>query len=282
MASRKNAGKKPEREVDTVAVATRALVDATAALSRLLGKQIAVAGEEVDEAIAVGLRDASRGLADASESVERRVGTPGAAHAAQRRRDRVDRTRAELLAAAGRVFAAHGFDGASVEDVAGAAGYTKGAVYAHFGSKSDLFMALAREQVLCGGDPVGGDGAADLGAEISRGLAASPTDASMLLALEVIAYAVRHPESRSELAPILDTSMARLAERVRDDRHARGAGEAGADASASAAAPTEEDYDTALALLAIGTVAPMLAAVSDAPQLSAAAGSRVVARLLAR
>jgi hypothetical protein len=104
----------------------------------------------------------------------------------------------------------------------------------------------------------------------------------MLLALEVIAYAVRHPESRSELAPILDTSIARLAGRVRDDGLAHEAGEAGADASASAAALTEEDYDTALALLAIGTVAPMLATVSDAPQLSAAAGSRVGARLLDR
>jgi hypothetical protein len=93
---------------------------------------------------------------------------------------------------------------------------------------------------------------------------------------------VRHLESRSELAPILNTSIARLAERVRDDGLAHEVGEAGADAPTSAAAPTEEDYDTALALLAISTVAPMLAAVSDAPQLSAAAGSRVVARLLGR
>lgn len=57
------------------------------------------------------------------------------------------KTRQELLSAAGRVFAAKGFHAASVDDVAEAAGYTKGAVYSNFDSKEDLFLALFDESV---------------------------------------------------------------------------------------------------------------------------------------
>lgn len=53
-----------------------------------------------------------------------------------------EQTRALLLDAAARVFAECGFDGASVDEVAAAAGFTKGAVYTHFGSKDELFLAM--------------------------------------------------------------------------------------------------------------------------------------------
>ncbi len=52
------------------------------------------------------------------------------------------RTRAELLDAAAAVFANKGFHAASVDDVAEAAGYTKGAVYSNFESKESLFLEL--------------------------------------------------------------------------------------------------------------------------------------------
>jgi AcrR family transcriptional regulator len=51
-------------------------------------------------------------------------------------------TRQSLLEAASRVFADRGFHGASLDDVAAAAGFTKGAVYSNFKSKDDLFLAL--------------------------------------------------------------------------------------------------------------------------------------------
>lgn len=51
-------------------------------------------------------------------------------------------TRADLLTAAADVFARHGYHGTSVDMVAEAAGYTKGAVYSNFDSKEDLFLAL--------------------------------------------------------------------------------------------------------------------------------------------
>jgi AcrR family transcriptional regulator len=58
---------------------------------------------------------------------------------------RRERTRAALLEAAARVYARNGFAGATLDEVAAEAGYTKGAVYAHFGSKENLLIALLEE-----------------------------------------------------------------------------------------------------------------------------------------
>jgi AcrR family transcriptional regulator len=55
--------------------------------------------------------------------------------------------RAGLLAAAAEVFAARGYRDASVDEVAERAGYSKGAVYWHFESKDDLFLALVDERI---------------------------------------------------------------------------------------------------------------------------------------
>jgi AcrR family transcriptional regulator len=55
------------------------------------------------------------------------------------------RTRGQLLEAAARVYARRGFTGATLEEVASEAGFTKGAVYAHFGSKENLLLALVEE-----------------------------------------------------------------------------------------------------------------------------------------
>ena len=292
MAGRGRTSDSPQHDGDSVASATRALVDATSTLSRLLGKQVSLVSEEVGEAIASGLRDAARGLADASESVDKASNGHGP-KGAQRRRDRVDRTRADLLAAAGRVFAAQGYEGASVGDVAADAGYTKGAVYAHFGSKSELFLALARELVLCAdpvshAQPLPADGAApgDLAGAVSQQLSASVSDPSLLLALEVLAYAVRHPESRPELAQLFTEAIDVLAGQVRDDRLTRAAADPTGQPSGSAARgapePDQGDVDAAVGLLAVANIAAMLSAISVAPPRSIDAGSRIVAKLLDR
>src|ERR1035438_3365086 len=55
---------------------------------------------------------------------------------------RRQRTREHLLAAAAEVFAERGFHGASLDEVAAVAGFTKGAVYSNFKNKEDLFLAL--------------------------------------------------------------------------------------------------------------------------------------------
>src|ERR1700730_9394536 len=55
---------------------------------------------------------------------------------------RRQQTRDHLLAAAAQVFADRGFHGASLDEVAAVAGFTKGAVYSNFKNKEGLFLAL--------------------------------------------------------------------------------------------------------------------------------------------
>jgi AcrR family transcriptional regulator len=63
------------------------------------------------------------------------------------RRDRAAANRAALLAAARKVFLASGYHGASVDAVAGEAGFTIGAVYSQFGGKAELFLALLEQRI---------------------------------------------------------------------------------------------------------------------------------------
>lgn len=56
-------------------------------------------------------------------------------------------TRSRILVAAKQVFARQGYAGATLDMIAAEAGLTKGAVYWHFESKSDLFLALMEEQL---------------------------------------------------------------------------------------------------------------------------------------
>ena len=64
-----------------------------------------------------------------------------------RREEQRAQTRLDLLDAAARVFAERGYHGASVDLVAEAAGYTKGAVYSNFDSKEDLFLELLDRRI---------------------------------------------------------------------------------------------------------------------------------------
>jgi AcrR family transcriptional regulator len=52
------------------------------------------------------------------------------------------RTRARLMDSAATVAARRGIERASLDEVAGLAGVTKGAIYANFESKEDLFLAM--------------------------------------------------------------------------------------------------------------------------------------------
>src|SRR4051812_50109383 len=61
-------------------------------------------------------------------------------------RPRKDEVRERVLQAAGEVFAERGFAAASLDQVAAAAGFTKGAVYSNFRSKDDLFLALMEDE----------------------------------------------------------------------------------------------------------------------------------------
>jgi AcrR family transcriptional regulator len=51
-------------------------------------------------------------------------------------------TRAKVLAAARKLFSEHGYQGATIRDIASTAGMSTGAVFANFNDKSDLFRDI--------------------------------------------------------------------------------------------------------------------------------------------
>jgi AcrR family transcriptional regulator len=62
------------------------------------------------------------------------------------RRDR-EAVRASILDAAAELFGERGISGATIDDVAARAGFTKGAVYSNFASKDELVVQLMRSHV---------------------------------------------------------------------------------------------------------------------------------------
>jgi AcrR family transcriptional regulator len=67
---------------------------------------------------------------------------PGTAPQRSRREEYSDATRAALVASAARLFAARGYTATSLDDIAGDARVTKGALYHHFTGKRALFEAV--------------------------------------------------------------------------------------------------------------------------------------------
>lgn len=61
---------------------------------------------------------------------------------------RTEATRRKLVKAGMRVFARDGFDAARIEDIAAEAGHTRGAFYANFKTKEDLFFALLEQEAV--------------------------------------------------------------------------------------------------------------------------------------
>jgi AcrR family transcriptional regulator len=63
------------------------------------------------------------------------------------RSERAGRNRALVLDAARQVFLARGYHGATLEQIAEEAGFSKGVVYSQFDSKADLFLALLEARI---------------------------------------------------------------------------------------------------------------------------------------
>jgi AcrR family transcriptional regulator len=142
---------------------------------------------------------------------------------------RRQQTREHLLVAAAQVFAERGFHGATLDAVAAAAGFSKGAVYSNFKNKEDLFLALLEasystemqslratleasevppEARLADFLPVvlGGAG---------HGLL--PEDWAILY-MEFALFAIRHPVAQRKLVEFDNAAIAEVAELITQER----------------------------------------------------------------
>jgi AcrR family transcriptional regulator len=81
-------------------------------------------------------------------------GDPGETHWASSGYDKGRRTRGRIVTTASGLFAAHGYEGTSMERIARALGMTKGAVYAHFKRKRGLYIACLENSLDFFREPV--------------------------------------------------------------------------------------------------------------------------------
>ncbi|KLO30397.1 TetR family transcriptional regulator [Mycolicibacter heraklionensis] len=125
------------------------------------------------------------------------------------RERRLERTRSLLLDAAEEVFAEKGFTTATLDDIAQAAGYTKGAIYKHFAAKDELFLAVSDRywrryfenfaEVMANATQVGVrelDDIAERWQRLSRDRGAEHA----ALGYEFTLYLLRNPEARARVA----------------------------------------------------------------------------------
>ena len=122
-----------------------------------------------------------------------------------RQKERTEATRRKLLAGAERIFARDGFEAARLEDIAAEAGYTRGAFYANFKSKEDIFFALLDAWIAERMAEVYAllekydtpqqrlDALRDMYSEFAQNRRLA------LLSLEFKLYAIRHPRAQARL-----------------------------------------------------------------------------------
>jgi AcrR family transcriptional regulator len=136
------------------------------------------------------------------------VAAPEPARAARMTREQSKaNTRERLLDAARRVFASSGFHGASVEEIASAAGFSTGALYSNFDGKEDLFLVLMEREIE--------EHAREIGTAVARRTSVAERAAGgaqvwmamierepelLLLFMEFWAYGVRDPHVRPKVA----------------------------------------------------------------------------------
>ncbi len=144
---------------------------------------------------------------------------------------RRQQTRDHLLAAAAQVFAERGFHGATLDEVATVAGFTKGAVYSNFKNKEDLFLALFRARyeqetaalraTLDASEVPSEDRLSDFVALFQDQTHLARSNFGLLYQ-EFWLYAARNPEVRKQFTQVDDDAVEALAELIADEREGQG------------------------------------------------------------
>jgi AcrR family transcriptional regulator len=134
-------------------------------------------------------------------------------------------TRDALVSAAAEVFAEKGFHAASLDEIAEAAGFTRGAIYSNFANKEELLFAVLNQfqETLLAGVSEAMEGEATDGL-VPQAEAAAAAWARWLrrsrvvtaLALELRLYALRNPETRQRLADAERAQVQTMARFIED------------------------------------------------------------------
>ncbi|HEX4773592.1 MAG TPA: TetR/AcrR family transcriptional regulator [Bryobacteraceae bacterium] len=119
---------------------------------------------------------------------------------------RTEATKRKLIEAAYEVFSRDGFEAARIEDIAALAGFTRGAYYAHFESKSDIFFALLEDKAAVAREKLSAVFEHCRNAEERRTalrdyyMRAKTDRQWAVLLMEFKLYALRHSHQHEELA----------------------------------------------------------------------------------
>ncbi len=141
----------------------------------------------------------------AKQESKSRIGIARRPRVSSRQAERTEATRQKLLAAAERIFARDGFEAARLEDIAAGAGYTRGAFYANFGGKEEIFFALLEQWVRQRIDSITAvlrrqKSPRQKLAALRKHYAAIAKDRRLvLISLEFKLFALRHPEAHARL-----------------------------------------------------------------------------------
>jgi AcrR family transcriptional regulator len=143
---------------------------------------------------------------------------------------RKELTRTALIDAAAELFARKGFGAASLDEIAEAAGFSRGAIHFHFRSKDDLFLAVleryhdrllaAYVELPLAGEAFAVDPAAT--ASLWKEIHDEGGIDHLLLQLEFRTYALRNPEFRTRAAELEAHAVAASAEFLAQQAEARG------------------------------------------------------------
>jgi AcrR family transcriptional regulator len=135
------------------------------------------------------------------------------------RQEKQAKTRSALLSSAAKLICRKGITEASIDDVAADAGYTKGAFYANFKSKEELFLVMLDEKYaaelerLEANLPGEGAPAEEVRASAEDFIRFAWADSEWpKLYFEFTTYAARNPEFREELATRNRAMRERIAE----------------------------------------------------------------------
>ncbi|MBV8626387.1 MAG: TetR/AcrR family transcriptional regulator [Paraburkholderia sp.] len=133
-----------------------------------------------------------------------------------------DQTRERLLDAALALFMKKGFVATSVEDIAGSAGYTRGAFYSNFRSKPEMFLELLRrdhESMQADLHAIFDDNASreDMEARVLTYYSRLPSDNKcFLLWVEAKLLAARDARFRAKFNAFLQEKLDQLAAYIRE------------------------------------------------------------------